>query len=101
MSEGFKRRRKNIDRKTANSFAEEADVTANSQGDSDKSQKKNSTEEAVEHWGTSLYPIYIEIINALSYYNRCSQREIIEKLIDGEGYSENNIKKSLNAYRDK
>src|SRR5699024_7782060 len=82
----------------AQKFVDESDVGTNAEKFETEAEKEEK--ETVEHYTTTLYPSYIEKIKALAYDKRCSQREVIEDFIDGEGYSQEEIRGALKIYRE-
>jgi hypothetical protein len=93
----FKNRPKR-DQKKADEFAEGADVSTNTENVSQEAEK----EQTQEPFYTTLQPQFKEMIQAVAYYDRISQREVVEQAL-GAYYSdkEGELQKALDAYREK
>jgi arylsulfatase A-like enzyme len=92
---GFRKpRRKN--QKAIEQFANGADVSTNVP----KNQKTSQKESSQQPFYTTLQPQFKEIIQAAAYYERISQREVVEQALKVY-YSDKQqkLQEALDAYR--
>lgn len=94
---GFKKQRKK-DTEAMEQFVEGADMQSNV---SDSSDSTSSEEEEVQQpFYTTLQPRFKEMIQAVAYYERISQREVVERAL--ESYYQDNqqqLQNALDVYR--
>ena len=91
---GFRKDRKR-DEKAIDNFAEGADVSTNTENVSQEEKEEKKTQEP---FYTTLQPKYKEFIQALAYYDRISQREVVERALSGH-YSEEHLDEAVTAYK--
>lgn len=89
---GFRQPRKRDD-KAIDNFVEGADVSTNTENVVQEEEEKQTQ----EPFYTTLQPRYKKIIQSVAYYDRISQREVVEKALDGH-YSEEHLDQAINAY---
>lgn len=89
---GFRQPRKR-DNKAIDDFAEGADVSTNTENVSQQKEEKQTQ----EPFYTTLQPQYKKLIQAVAYYDRISQREVVERALSGH-YSEEHLDKAITAY---
>ncbi|SMO94372.1 hypothetical protein [Fodinibius sediminis] len=95
---GFRNPRKR-DQEAVDQFAEGADVSTNTENT--KSQEAPEEEHTQQPFYTTLQPQFKEIIQAAAYYERISQREVVEQALESY-YSDKQqkLQKALEAYRE-
>lgn len=89
---GFRQPRKR-DNKAIDDFAEGADVSTNTENVSQEKEEKQTQ----EPFYTTLQPQYKKLIQAVAYYDRISQREVVERALSGH-YSEEHLDEAITAY---
>lgn len=98
MSEkGFRNPRKK-NPEAIEQFAERADVRSNTTNATNRdSSEENPTQQP---FYTTLHPRFKEIIQAMAYYERISQREVVEQALkDYYGNNQQKLQKALEVYR--
>jgi hypothetical protein len=85
------------DSESIDNFAEGADVHTNV--NTSKKQKKEQTQQP---FYTTLQPQFKELIQAVAYYERISQREVVERAISAYYLSRpEKLNKAMEAYEQK
>lgn len=98
---GFRQPRKK-DQKAVEQFADGADMRSNNQtSDQESSNKEGGGKEASQQaFYTTLQPQFKEIIQAIAYYERISQREVVEQALDVYYKDkQQKLKQALEVYR--
>lgn len=95
---GFREPRKR-DQEAVDQFAEGADVSTNTENM--ESQEAPKEEPTQQPFYTTLQPQFKEIIQAAAYYERISQREVVEQALESF-YSDKQqqLKEALESYRE-
>src|SRR5699024_1292903 len=95
---GFRKQRKR-DQKAVDQFAEGADVSTNTENT--QSQEAPKEDHTQQPFYTTLQPQFKEIIQAAAYYERISQREVVEQALQSH-YSDKQteLQEALEAYRE-
>ena len=90
---GFRQPRKR-DEKAIDNFAEGADVSTNTENVGQEEKEEKQTQEP---FYTTLQPRYKKIIQAVAYYDRISQREVVEQALSGH-FNEEHLDQAIEAY---
>lgn len=79
-------------------FVEGADMQSNAKKLSDQEPPEEDVNQ--QPFYTTLNPRFKEIIQAMAYYERISQREVVEQALDGYyGDDQQKLQKALKVYR--
>jgi Leu/Phe-tRNA-protein transferase len=93
---GFRKPRKR-DSESIDNFAEGADVHTNV-----KTSKKQKKEQTQQPFYTTLQPQFKELIQAVAYYERISQREVVEQALSTYYFDRTQkLREAIEAYRNK
>lgn len=96
---GFRKPRKR-NQKAIDDFAEMADMCTSVE--TTKAQEASKKEQTQQPFYTTLQPQFKEIIQAVAYYERISQREVVERAISAYYLSRpEKLNKAMEAYEQK